>query len=156
MRRADRAVTDRPAHEAILQEAQVCHLALSGPAGPYVVPLNYGWEWPDDQPILWFHGASEGLKLELLRGAPRVVVSLVTGTELVVGSSSAQYSMRYRSLLGRGTLVEVTDEAGKIRGLDCLMAHYAPGQDFSHPAEAVKVTTVLRLVLDEFHAKERK
>lgn len=46
--------------------AGVCSLAFSGDEYPYVIPLNYGFVWNEDQetPVLYFHGAPVGTKIE--------------------------------------------------------------------------------------------
>ena len=38
----------------------------------YIVPMNFGYEFEGDSLILYFHGAGEGRKLELIRKNPEV------------------------------------------------------------------------------------
>lgn len=55
-----RQVTDRKSIQNLVEEAQVVRIALNGEDYPYVVPVNYGYEWENDQLTLFVHGATEG------------------------------------------------------------------------------------------------
>ena len=70
MRRKDKEVTSRAWMLDVLREGLYAEVAFAGEEGPYVVPVNYGFE--DGRFI--FHGAPEGKKFELLRADPRVRV----------------------------------------------------------------------------------
>jgi uncharacterized protein len=68
MRRKDRQVSRTKEMEGIISRCQVCHLALSGSDGqPYVVALNFGYQ-PGATPMLYFHCARQGKKLDLIFG----------------------------------------------------------------------------------------
>ena len=73
MRRGERAIESKDGQKAILEHCRVCSLAFSGDEYPYVIPLNYGFVWNEDQetPVLYFHGAPVGTKIE-----PYAVVEL--------------------------------------------------------------------------------
>lgn len=43
MRRKDRAITDPAQLQQLLARCPVMRLAMAGPDGPYVVPLNFGY-----------------------------------------------------------------------------------------------------------------
>ena len=66
MRRGERAIESKDGQKAILEHCRVCSLAFSGDEYPYVIPLNYGFVWNEDQetPVLYFHGAPVGTKIE--------------------------------------------------------------------------------------------
>lgn len=49
-----RQVTDRKSIQNLVEEAQVVRIALNGEDYPYVVPVNYGYEWENDQLTLLF------------------------------------------------------------------------------------------------------
>lgn len=62
MRRKKRQVTDLTAIKDFVEETQVVRIALNGEEYPYVVPVNFGYEWNKEQLILFIHGANEGKK----------------------------------------------------------------------------------------------
>ena len=73
MRRKDRAMTDPAQLRRLLEQCQVMRLAMTGPQGPYVVPLNFGYALePNGRLQLFFHCAAQGRKIRLLEADPRV------------------------------------------------------------------------------------
>lgn len=66
MRRNDREITNFEDILSIMEQCDVCRLALNDTDVPYILPLNFGMERKDEQIYLYFHGASEGRKYELL------------------------------------------------------------------------------------------
>ena len=71
MRRTDREITDRAEMLAIMEKCQVCRLALRNGDYPYILPVNFGMEEKDGQLVLYFHGAAEGTKYDLMAADPR-------------------------------------------------------------------------------------
>ncbi len=120
MKRADREVTDREAIDDILRRAEVLHLAMCADDGPYVVPVNFGY----DGTALWVHCAEEGRKLDVLAGDPRVCFETCVDVRIVPGKQCG-WAARYRSVVGRGIAVPVSDPAEKSYGLGVLIAHYS-------------------------------
>lgn len=62
MRRKKRQVTDLEAIKNLVERSQVLRIALNGEEYPYVVPVNFGYEWNEDNLTLFVHGADEGKK----------------------------------------------------------------------------------------------
>lgn len=156
MRRKDRQVLDEGAIGHILQDSEYCHLALSAADRPYAVPLNFGYVWDGSRLSLYFHCAHEGEKLDVLRANPRAAVSMVAEAEVYSKDVdiACKYSSSFRSLVARGRVDVVEDKEEKIRGLELLMSHYAPGKHFEIGEAEAEKTTVLRFVAEEVTAKE--
>ena len=55
MRRGERAIESKDGQKAILEHCRVCSLAFSGDEYPYVIPLNYGFVWNEDQELSLIH-----------------------------------------------------------------------------------------------------
>ena len=67
MRRADREVKDFEQILEIMRGCDICELALNDVDGyPYVLPMNFALVMRDGKPALYFHGAREGKKLDLI------------------------------------------------------------------------------------------
>ena len=74
MRRSDREVTSFDEIVDILRQANTMRLGLHDAPCPYVVPLSFGFEAAGGRITLYFHGAMEGLKHELIARDPHVCV----------------------------------------------------------------------------------
>ena len=72
MRRKEREVTDIKEIREVLDSCKVCRLGIADEGGAYIVPLNYGYRLEDGVLTLYFHGAKEGKKLDLIRKNPEV------------------------------------------------------------------------------------
>jgi nitroimidazol reductase NimA-like FMN-containing flavoprotein (pyridoxamine 5'-phosphate oxidase superfamily) len=133
MRRADRMVTDRAAIDDVLRRADVLHLAMAGEGGPYVVPVNFGY----DGERIWIHCAEEGEAC--------VDVRIVPGKECGWGA-------RFRSVIGFGAAVQVDDPAEKSHGLAAIIEHYS-GRPETVPADKVTGVAVLRIDIESITGK---
>jgi uncharacterized protein len=155
MRRADRRMDGKADLTAVFDEADACSIAFAVGSEPYIVRLNYGYEWEGELPVLFFHCAREGRKLVLMRANPRVCFSLDVGHELVKGSSPCEWGMKYASIVGYGTLSEVEGDAERRSALDKVMRHYGWGGEGSYAEGPMSATKVLRLEVAEMSGKRR-
>lgn len=153
MRKAQRKMTKLTEIEAILRDGDVCHIGLADHDQPYVVPLNYGYEWDGRQLILYFHCANEGRKLDIIRCNNRACFQMDLRHQLIRGDQACRYTMNYESLIGTGCLEILTDQDERIHGLKVLMRHYSQRDDWDFDPHATAQTTVLRLRADEFCGK---
>jgi uncharacterized protein len=123
MRRSDRQVTGQAALEEIIGRGVACHLALVAQGEPYLVTLNYGYR----ADTLYFHCATSGKKIDILKACDRVCFSIVTQHELVVGELGCDFSMKYESIVGYGKARFIDEPQQKRQALDIIMAQYAEG-----------------------------
>jgi nitroimidazol reductase NimA-like FMN-containing flavoprotein (pyridoxamine 5'-phosphate oxidase superfamily) len=158
MRRQDRKVTDPAIIRDILESAQVFHLAITDPASPapYVIPLNFGYKLEGDRLRLFFHGALAGRKYDLLKDGPHPAgFALDCGHELVLGEETQHTTYAYRSLIGEGTVRQLTEPEEMRRALEVLMACLTkkptPVSD-----DALHVTAVYELAVEHFEAKQNQ
>jgi uncharacterized protein len=154
VREAQRAVYDRETVNQILDEAFLCHVGFVVDGQPYVIPTSYG----RDGNVLYIHGSAASRMLRNLdQGAPVcITVTLLDG--LVLARSIFNHSMNYRSVLILGTATLVDDPTEKIAALRALSEHILPHRwaDARQPNEReLKVTSVLRIPIEEFSAKVR-
>jgi uncharacterized protein len=153
-RMPQRAVYDRAAINAILDEGLVCHLGFTLDAQPYVLPTIYA---RDGERIL-IHGSSASRMFRALRtGIPLcATITLVDG--LVLARSAYHHSMNYRSVVILGTAIEICERAAKIAAMRAIVNHAIPGRwhEVRSPSEVeMRATTVLSLPADEASAKVR-
>lgn len=149
-----RATYDRETVHAILDAGLVCHVGVAVDDQPYVVPMAYG----RDGERLLLHGSVASRLTEALTGGAPVCVTVTHLDGLVFARSGFSSSMNYRSVMVLGRAREITDPAEKVRALDVISDHLAPGrsrEQREHIDKEVAATRVLELPLDEVSAKVR-
>lgn len=156
MRRKKRQVTDLEAIKNLVEKSQVVRIALNGEDYPYVVPVNYGYEWKDEQLNLYVHGANEGKKVSMIKDNPKVAIEMDGNHKLVEGNrNAATYSYAYQSLIGFGTAELLEDLEERRKALILLMDHAAKGADYDEIPEAMlKRTGIIKITLDSYTMKE--
>ncbi|MCX6094539.1 MAG: pyridoxamine 5'-phosphate oxidase family protein [Candidatus Bipolaricaulota bacterium] len=148
MRRSDREIRDRGAIDRVLHAASVCHLALCDGDRPYVVPMSYGY----DGERLYFHCASDGRKLDVIRRNPNACFAVEVDVEVTARDTACSWGVHFQSVIGRGRISIVSDPEEKRRGLGALMAQYG-GSSGGISDDAVCSVCVLRLDVDEVSGK---
>jgi len=153
-----RRVPGRGAHDfetiaAILDDGVYCHVGFVADGQPYVVPTGYGREGR----TVYFHGsAASRMITTLAEGAP-VCLTVTHMDGLVMARSAFHNSMNYRSVMIVGVAEQVPDEE-KSHALRVITEHIMPGrwEEARKPAaRELKLTTMLRLAIDEASAKVR-
>ncbi len=156
MRRKDRQITEREDMLLVLQKADACRIAFAVNNMPYIVCLNYGYEWEDEFPVLYFHCAREGKKLDLMRENNYVCFQLDTDHELEYIQEKVYCTMHYASIVGMGYLELVEDEQERKRGMDLIMSHHDRPVPDEYPEASMNRTVMLRLKVTELTAKRKE
>jgi nitroimidazol reductase NimA-like FMN-containing flavoprotein (pyridoxamine 5'-phosphate oxidase superfamily) len=165
MRRSDREVTDINEKLGIIARCKVCRLAMidggPGSAGavgetePYLVPLNFGYEYTGDLLLLYFHSALEGRKIDILKRGGPVCFEMDGGHRLIENPRGCSYSFAYESVMGKGAVEFIEDREEKIRGLNLLLRHQSGlDRDFPIDEGALEKTAVFRLRAEAWGAKK--
>ena len=155
MRRHDREVTDMDRILEIIDACDCCRLGLVDGGRAYIVPLNFGFEY-DGRLTLYFHSASEGRKLDLIRAARYADFEMDTRHELVEAEKACGYSFLYSSVMGGGSIELIDDCDGKLYALRQIMKHYTGEREFEFDLSLVGRTTIMKLVVDEISCKEHR
>lgn len=155
MRRKDREVTDINELLAIIQECRICHLGMQDDKGIYIVPLNYGFEYVDNQLNLYFHSAKVGRKIDALKLNPNVCIEMDCDHRLIEGEKACDYSFGFKSVIGNGQASFVENYDEKLKGLQLLM-HHETMKEFEFDTKMVNMVTVMKVVVQEFTGKYHK
>jgi nitroimidazol reductase NimA-like FMN-containing flavoprotein (pyridoxamine 5'-phosphate oxidase superfamily) len=156
MRRRDREITDLEELLAVIRRCDVCRLGFACKNVPYLVPLNFGMEQADETVILYFHGAPVGKKAELIHTLGLASFEMDCAHRLVTNYDNNTCTMEYESVIGWGTIEQLTEDSEKIHGLSMLMKQYPIEDCFViNPAVASK-TAVWKLTVQEMTGKQRK
>lgn len=148
MRRQEREISDRAAIDAIIRACQVCRLGMVDGDLPYIVPMSFGY----DGRALYFHCATQGRKLDVLRRRPRVCFEFDCLDAMVEAEQACGWSCRYRSVMGTGLASIIADPEGKRRALSALMAQYSE-RSFSFPDAALARTAAIEVVIESITGK---
>lgn len=122
MKRSEREIKNFTEIIDILNRADTIRLGINGCEYPYVVPLSFGFEVTDGQIILYFHGAVEGLKHELLSINPHVCVEVSIFHRFAGPPQYNALTTKYESLIGFGK-AEIVKGATALKGLDLICEH---------------------------------
>lgn len=143
-RKKHRAVTDRSALHAVLDEGLICHLGVVRDGVPLVLPTGYG----RDGDTLYLHGSTGASSLRTAADLEVcVTVTLLDG--IVYSRSVNNHSMNYRSAVIFGTAKPVVEPEAKMHGLKVLTDHLAPGSwEHAREVNAKEFAAVSVLALD--------
>ena len=151
MRRKDREVTDQAVMLDILQRCDTVRIGIRGEEYPYVVPVSFGLTVEEGRPVIYFHCAREGQKLDLLRKDPRVCVE----GDIFIRTEPTDHGIttRYESVIGTGICEILNEEAACVRGLQAICDHYGyEGYDLRN-CRALSFLHVCRIPLDTLTGK---
>lgn len=154
MRRRDREVTDPEEVRHILSSCKVLHLGIVEEGKPYIVPMNYGYEFRGEKLFFYLHAAREGRKLDIIRKNPVCCVQMECEGRLIEGKVACQYGFSYYSLEGFGNACIVEEPEEKIKALSLLMKEQT-GKDFEFNERLVSIVSVIRVECDSYTAKHR-
>lgn len=149
MRRTDKTITDRAEIDAIIRGSLVCRLALARDNTPYLVPVSFGY----DGECLYLHTAPEGTKLDFFAASPRVCFEFERNVEVRRHPEIAcKWSMNYESVIGFGTISEITAAAEKQQALNEIMRQYS-GKDWTFDSGAVAKTRTWKITIESLTGK---
>ena len=151
MRRQDREIKDPSIILDIIHSLPFGHLAMNDAGKPYGVTMNYLSELDADRnAVLYFHGAKEGRKAEILARDPHVYffAERDDGPKVIVRpNGNKSVTNLYVSVSGEG-MMELVEEANEKRRVLLAMANAFSEEPFeSLPDAVVEMTAVWKLVL---------
>lgn len=155
MRRKDREIKDNNEIIEIMKKCDVCRIALMDKQYPYILPLNFGIEYEEDRIKLYFHGAKEGKKLELIRENPYASFEMDCSHKLITGEKACDYTMEYESVIGYGT-IEILPEDQTVYALSQLMKQYSSETSFEFNENYLRAVTVFCLNVEHMTGKRLK
>ncbi len=155
MRRKEREVTDRNEIKEILAKAEVLRISLNNGIYPYILPVNYGFIMNETHLTLFFHGAKEGSKHEIIANDPHVAFEVDCGHMVMqpIGEEACTSSFAYESVIGKG-IIEKANDAEKESLLTVLLEHYGIVSKKFNPMQLAN-TVVYKIDVIEYTAKRR-
>lgn len=138
LRRHDRALTQEESWQ-FLVDAPVGRLGLAAPDGsPYIVPLNHVVCSNE----IFFHCATQGRKLGILRSNPQVCYEVDAQLGIKTGPRACDFGTYYKSVIAFGHAYEVNDIDKKIEILTRLVEKHAPPNHSFEPVAEIDAATI--------------
>jgi uncharacterized protein len=156
MRRTDRLLENKDEILEILNDGKIIQIAFQDKNEPYIVTLNYGYDWSNDKLLFYFHSANEGRKIDLIKSNPRVCFSITICDPFIAGEKACNYGMKYRSIVGYGVIRIIQSEEERKNGLNLLMENYTGKGQWGYDEEILKKITVTCLEVETLSGKRKK
>ena len=154
MRRTDRQVTDTNEILAIMDECDSCAVALMDGEYPYVIEMNFGYTWKDGRLTLYFHGAKEGKKLELIEKNSHAAFAMSCGHQLIPGKVDCATTFQYRSVCGRVEMRMVEGDE-RMQALTCIMKHFDSEGEHPFTEKHAAAVSIFRMDVEQFTGTRR-
>ena len=155
MRRKDKEITDINGKIDIIAKCKVCRIGLSDNNMPYIVPLNYGYDFENNTLTLFFHSAKEGRKTDIIQNNNNACFEIDCDNRLIEAETACRYSYAYKSIIGFGRIIPLEDINEKTEALNKILKHQS-GKDTVYifsPEELTKIT-IYKMVAEEFTGKQ--
>ena len=152
MRRSEKEIKDLDEIVKIIQKCDVCRLALNDGEYPYILPLNFGVDVAGGKLTLYFHGASDGKKYDLITKNNKAGFEMDSSHRLIIGEMACGYGYEFESIVGCGTIHFVGGDE-KRHALNVLMAQYSKDKMFEFDEASLSKTIVFKLSVLEVTGK---
>lgn len=148
MRRKDKEMKDPDAISSVIRRSAVCRLGMSDDNQPYVIPMSFGYK----EGAVYFHSATEGRKIEILRKNPRVCIEFDVDCRVKTGDSACKWGFVFQSAIAFGEASFVSDLKEKQAALDVIMRQYS-NEAFTYPESALEKILIIKVNITELTGK---
>ena len=148
MRNANQEIKDRSKIDEIIKNSITCRIGLVDGDKPYVVPMCFGY----DGNSIYFHSATEGRKVNILKKNNNVCFEFEEVGEIEKAHAACSFGIKYKSVIGSGKAEILDNLEDKKKALNIIVSQYS-NQKFELPDQAVKHTFVIKINIDEICGK---
>ncbi len=156
MRRSDREITDVNDIQSIIDKCDVIRIAINNDTYPYIIPVNFGYEFNSGKLTLFFHSSIAGCKHNIIERNNHAAFEMDCSHILMppINGEVCTASMAYESVIGQGTILTVNDSE-KERVLGKILDHYnIRGGKFN--SVQLQNTKLYKIKVKSFTAKRRE
>ena len=148
MRLKKREVKDFNKIVDMIDHCEVVRLGIITDTVPYIVPVSFGYDVNEGKITIYFHGAKEGRKYELMKMNP--IVSVEFDSFLGYKVEDFGYTCQYECVMAQGKVEELTD---KEEAMMKVMQHCG-FSNFDHCTHLDR-TALFQIELENISAKKR-
>ncbi|MFV0418406.1 MAG: pyridoxamine 5'-phosphate oxidase family protein [Dysgonomonas sp.] len=154
IRRQNRSLEDKLRIEELLitSEYGFLSLGISENGYGYGIPISYAYD--EDSNSLYFHGALEGQKLDMIKQNNKVSFCVVGVTKPIAD----QFTTLYESVIAFGSVYTDLSEEDKRKALRMLVKKYSPGFEElgdKYMDKSWSRTAVFRIDIEHITAKAK-
>ena len=153
MRRNDKNIKDIDLIKEIISKCQVVEVAMCKDNAPYLVPLNYGYEFNGEKLVLYCHCANKGKKLDILDENPNVFIEIHNEKNIIESNTTCESGFEYFSIMSPGKVEFIHNIYDKIHGLNKIMEHYTSKNTNEFKNECLNKIFLLKVTCTDVSAK---
>lgn len=153
VRRTDREIVEYKQILEIIEKCDCCRIGFYDGHEVYIVPLNFGYEFKEDKLILYFHGAKEGRKIDLIRKVVSVGFEMDTNYKLHKSDTACSHSARFDSIIGNGTISMIESITERKFALEKLMLKATHKVDWSFTEEMLNSVCIFKIEVTKLSCK---
>ncbi len=124
MRRKDKEINDIDEMIKIIEESKIMHLGVCQNNQPYVIPLNFGFQYKGNKIKIYFHSAKVGRKIDFIKDNKKCAVEMTSYFQLETGETACEWSAFHKSVMIEGNITLLEDEKEIRNAMDHIMEHY--------------------------------
>ncbi len=157
MTKRENEIIDKKDIERILDICKYLHLGVSSEDVPYVVTLNYGYEWDeaDGHLVLFLHTSRKAHLLEVIDNNTNCSFNMECNVNSFSGPMPCRNGMAYESIMGSGEITVLEETEDRIHGLVRIMKTQTGEEENRFDERMISIVTVLRVDVKEMRAKKR-
>lgn len=141
----------------VMDKAPYITVSMTDACGmPYSVPLSIA---RTNENTFYFHCATEGKKLDILRTNRSVCLTAVSKCKPTIGPKDGSFTLEFKSAIAYGKAEMVTDDAEKRLALRAICQRFLPHHMSAFDAavdRSMARTAVVRITLTEPPVGKRK
>lgn len=141
----------------VMDKAPYITVSMSDDNGmPYSVPLSLA---RTDEWTFYFHCATEGKKLDILRKNPFVCLTAVSKCKPTVGPKDGSFTLEFKSAIAFGRADIIADDTEKREALKAICQRFLPHHMNAFDAaieRSMSRTAIVRITLTEPPVGKRK
>lgn len=150
MRRKDKEITSEEVINEILEKSPLCRLGLVDENEAYIVPVYYYYEGG----FIYCHSALKGRKIDILNRDNRVTFEIELSNMIIKKDTPCEWSAKYRSVMGRGTVFFEHDSKVKSGFLSNIMKKYGATGELVFDPHVLDRTLILKIRIDSLSGKQ--
>ena len=156
MRRNDREIVDYKQILEIIESCDCCRVGFYDGNEVYIVPLNFGYEYKEDKLTLYFHGAKEGRKIDLINEVMSVGFEMDTNYKLHEGDTACKHSARFDSVIGNGRISIVESMPERKFALEKLMLKATHKADWNFTEAMLNAVCIFKIEVTKLSCKRHE
>ncbi len=152
MRRLEKEIRHRKEIDSILEKARMLRLGLSRGNRTYIVPVFFGY----DGTCLCVHTARKGMKIDCIAANRHICFELEHDVNVIENATRAcPWTQSFYSVIGFGTIEEITDAAQKTVAMNRIMEH-SSGREWTFDERLLEEARLWRISIDQITGKKSR